>query len=215
MKNEAKYLVETLKCKNISYPVYLDLEDYSTCLKMSIEELKEGIEMWSEIVKEAGYVPGIYTNMSTYDDVCRKIENLAPGFLSNFSIWIAGGNEYNKALSFNEIEDPGSKAYYSDELINCHMRQVSSKCQDIGIENSDGFVDFNYCYVPAYNNYIISKEFPIKSFFRTNIDEILLLSGISLAGIQIGSFGVKLIFNNRRKSKEKIKTKTKTYSGEE
>lgn len=201
MEEEAKYLVENLKGKNISYPVYLDLEDLNTCLKMSGEELKEAIEAWSKVVKDAGYVPGIYTNMSIYKEVYNKIESCSPGFLNNFSIWIAGGREYSTPLSFNEIEDPGSKAYYNDMTINCHIRQVSSACQDVGIQNSSGFVDLNYCYVESYNNYTVSKEFPIKSFSRINIDEVLFLSGITLGGIQIGYYGIKLIIAKRKYKK--------------
>lgn len=206
MEDEAKFLVENLKDKNITYPVYLDLEDRDTCLKMDDKELIEGIAAWNKIVREAGFIPGIYTNMSTYVEINNKTNKINPGLLNSFNIWIAGGQDYDSELSFGKIEDPGCKASYNGIDINCQMRQVSSRCTDIGIGNHNGYVDFNYCYVSNYNNYIVSKSFPTKTFTRFNIDEIFMLSGVSIAGILVGSFGVKLLIS-RKKNKGKSKVK--------
>lgn len=206
MEAEAKFLVKNLKDKNITYPVYLDFEDIDTCLKMDAQELIEGITAWNKIVREAGFIPGIYTNISTYAEIYNKTNKISPNFLNSFNIWIAGGQNYDSELSFEKIEDPGSMTSYNGIDINCQMRQVSSKCTDIGIGNHNGYVDFNYCYVSNYNNYIVSKSFPTKAFTRFNIDEIFMLSGMSIAGILVGSFGIKLLIPKKR-NKGKLKVR--------
>lgn len=202
MKDEAKFLVSQLQDKNITYPVYLDLEDQKTCLKMDDKELIEGIKAWTEIVREAGYIPGIYTNGSIYYELTHKFNSIEPGFLTQFDLWLAGSPNYNNQVSINDIEDSGCIAGYNEMPIECNMRQVSQVCTDVGIGTEAGYVDFNFCYTRYEKT--LSQNFPIKSFNRINLEEISVYTGLSIVGALVTYGGIKFIIANNKKKKDGI-----------
>lgn len=197
MKQEAEALVRELQDKNITYPVYLDLEDKNTCLKMGDKELFEGVKAWTEVVRQAGYIPGIYTNASIYHNLTQRFDKIEKGFLNKFDLWLAGSSYYGSEISVNDVVDPGSLEEYDGLSIPCNMRQVSNRCTEVGLGTESGYVDFNYCYTNY--DHTLTRAFPIKNFNRFCIEEIAVLTGLSIVGVLVCSGTVKFVISNKEK----------------
>lgn len=199
MKLEAEFLIRQLQDKNVTYPVYLDLEDIDTCLQMDDEELLEAVRSWTEVVRRAGYIPGIYMNASTYCNLVYKFDKTQKGFLDQFDLWLAGSSYYDSEISINDAIDPNYLAKYNDILIPCNMRQVSSFCTDVGIGTESDHVDFNFCYTDY--KYTVTRVFPIKNFNRIDIEEISVYTGLAIVGVLAFCGGVKIIIAKNKEKK--------------
>lgn len=83
---EAQYVLERVKRFKITYPIAIDVEGPSIA-NLSRKELDANITAFCEIIKEAGYIPCIYSSTSWFRD---KIGNLP------YKKWVAQyGNECN------------------------------------------------------------------------------------------------------------------------
>ena len=58
---EANYVLDYIKDKNISLPIFLDMEDNLRQAKVSREELSRVADTFLDIMKKNGYVAGIYS----------------------------------------------------------------------------------------------------------------------------------------------------------
>jgi len=146
VKEEAKYTIEQLKGVNVTYPIYLDLEtEYWSNLSIENngfnQEVQKFIETWEYEIKKAGYLPGIYCNLSTY----QAIQTATNNYLDNLQVWVAGGEYYEQTINLSNVSE--LPTIYGTEEID--MKQIS---QFGKIDGLSGNVDANYCYVDYENN---------------------------------------------------------------
>lgn len=214
VKEEAKNIVELLKDRKITYPVYLDFEANPSKVSewsrwTAIKEsgiMKEFLTAWSTIIKEAGYAPGIYCNQSIYLDIYRQTNSKETDFLDGFETWIAGSSTYSNACDYKNIVDPGCTFEYQGLKVDCNMRQVSEACTGIGAGTESGYVDFNYCYTDYENiNYEFKQKFDIKDFNKKKLDTLLMTLGASACGLLIAVVGGKTIVYKKKQKQNKKK----------
>ena len=117
-KKEANFVVENLKGKQITYPVYLDVEDPTKQAKYSKATLALVCNIFCDIIKNAGYKPGVYASLSWFNN---KIGNIT----SEHSKWVA---QYNSTCDYKGAYD---------------MWQYTSSGKVNGLS---GKIDLNYCY---------------------------------------------------------------------
>ena len=66
-KKEADFVIEKLKGKTISYPVYIDMEDNTYQAKCSKATLASVCNIFCNTIKNAGYIPGVYASLSWFN----------------------------------------------------------------------------------------------------------------------------------------------------
>lgn len=216
IRKEAELLVEMLQDKDITYPVYIDFEnnmnnEYEKEIWEKITNngnIKELLKEWNRVISEAGYIPGIYCNKSTYKSIYDQTDSANNNFLDSFETWIAGSDIYSTDYKFEDIKDPGFKTSYQDLEIICNMRQVSEACLGTGAGTENGYVDFNYCYTD-YENYGYKYEFDIKRLNDKNIKDMIVTIAATIAGAVIVISGTTLIVYIKRKNKYKNITNNK------
>lgn len=211
VKKEAQNVVELLKNRKIVYPVYLDFEaDPSRSGEWSrwtaIKEsgiMKEFLTTWSNIIRNAGYIPGIYCNQSIYFDIYNQTNSKENSFLNSFETWIAGSNTYSNDCNYKNIIDPGCNFEYQGLKVNCNMRQVSEACTGIGAGTESGYVDFNYCYTDYENLDLEYKyEFVLKETNKENIEKVLKTIYSVFSGCLIMIIPGKIIVLKNKKNKQ-------------
>lgn len=120
---EADFVIEMLQDYELTYPVYLDIEDVKkeSCRTnvLTVTERTNNAKVFLEAVKEAGYQPAIYGNMKTF------LLMLDLSALEQYDKWFAG---YTLPI------------YYPYEY---KMLQYSEKGRVAGI---NGQVDVNLCF---------------------------------------------------------------------
>ena len=67
-EKEANFVVKKLKGKNITYPVYIDMEDDTYQRKCSKATLASVCNTFCNIVKNAGYIPGVYASLDWFNN---------------------------------------------------------------------------------------------------------------------------------------------------
>lgn len=67
-KKEADFVIEKLKGKTISYPVYIDMEDNTYQAKCSKATLASVCNIFCNTIKNAGYIPGVYASLSWFNN---------------------------------------------------------------------------------------------------------------------------------------------------
>lgn len=67
-REEAKLLIDKcLKGKTFEYPIYYDVED-KLILNLGVDEATSIVKAWAEVIEDAGYFAGVYTNQNTFDN---------------------------------------------------------------------------------------------------------------------------------------------------
>lgn len=113
-KSEAQHALRLIKPYKLSFPVYLDLEEYT-----KRKGAADRAVIFCEMIKEAGYMPGIYANLNWWNNYLRSTK------LDVYTKWVA---QYHTKLQYKKP---------------CDMWQYSSKGKVEGIK---GRVDVNECY---------------------------------------------------------------------
>lgn len=126
-QKEAKFVIKQLKNHKLQYPVFVDTEDKMQA-KLSKNALTAIVKEFCEILEDAGYYVGIYSNKSWF------AEQLNDNQLKAYDKWIA---HYNKQCTYKG--DFGLWQYTDKGKVN-------------GIK---GYVDMNKCY--KNYPYIIKK----------------------------------------------------------
>ena len=116
-KEEADFVVSYLKGKEITYPVYIDIED-SKQINCKKSELQKVANTFCKIVKTAGYMAGVYASLSWWNDKIGTVKE-------SQSTWVA---QYNSTCDYKNKYD---------------IWQYTSKGNVVGIS---GNVDMDYCY---------------------------------------------------------------------
>ena len=67
-EKEANFVIKKLKGKNITYPVYIDMEDNTYQRKCSKATLASVCNTFCNIIKNAGYIPGVYASLDWFNN---------------------------------------------------------------------------------------------------------------------------------------------------
>ena len=115
-KSEAQHMLRLIKGRNLSYPIYYDLEESSVREKLSKTQIADIAEAFCDVIESAGYEVAIYANKDWFTNY------LTDKRFDQWDKWVA---QYNTECDYN--------GEYS-------MWQCSSKGQVSGIT---GNVDLN------------------------------------------------------------------------
>lgn len=117
-QSEAQHVIRLLEGKNISYPVYYDMEDSSVMNKITGQQVVQIAQAFFDTMKEAGYSNlGIYSSKSLFEN------KLTSTVFDQYPKWVA---QYNSSCTYQK--------YY-------HMWQCTDSALIDGISTN---VDFNY-----------------------------------------------------------------------
>ena len=189
LNSQADSCLEIIANKNVTYPVYFDLEAYdSEDIRQiySSKQIKIMLDLWYEKMVSSGYIPGLYCNRSTYEYIneCYNTEK--------FEIWIAGGDYYDYEVSLDQLEAPNDCKYeYNDKMYSTDMYQSYQYVTNAGAANHDGYLDINYSFVDysqvLSNNDMGEYKFSYKDIER-NIIEVPtnIIRGIAIGGGLVG-----------------------------
>lgn len=93
-KEEAEFVLQLLKDRSLDYPVYIDVEatgsENGRADGLTAEERTSVVKTFCEVIKGAGYEPGVYSNAWFLD------HNLNMSELKGISVWVASYNGQNK-----------------------------------------------------------------------------------------------------------------------
>lgn len=125
IKSEIEMTLKALKGKQLEYPVYFDIEDFSLNRKRySNKQLTDYTVRFCSEIEHAGYYVGIYSNKAFLDG------RLCWERIKKYDIWIA---HWNKNVNY--------AGKYG-------MHQYTNKGQWRGIPSTgEGGVDTNWCFV--------------------------------------------------------------------
>lgn len=94
-EKEANFVVKKLKGKNITYPVYIDMEDNTYQRKCSKATLASVCNTFCNIIKNAGYIPGVYASLDWFNN---RIGNIT----AEHTKWVA---QYYKKCQYKGAYD--------------------------------------------------------------------------------------------------------------
>ena len=212
---QADFAVSSLVGKNVSYPVYLDIEKqgFNSDNDLPKEYANAMLDIWYNTIKKAGYIPGLYFNRS----VAGVLENLTDYKLSDkFEVWLAGGPQYEARYDDGshiryEINDIDVPDFFINNEYGCSMCQPGMVV-NAGSGTSEGILDFDYCKVD-YSNSKKKKNVNtkyidnIKEFSRT--DKFVPITCVGLSALGIAGFGIRKKIRKKEEEKKKAKSKTK------
>ena len=94
-EKEANFVIKKLKGKNITYPVYIDMEDNTYQRKCSKATLASVCNTFCNIIKNAGYIPGVYASLDWFNN---RIGNIT----TQHTKWVA---QYYKECQYKGAYD--------------------------------------------------------------------------------------------------------------
>lgn len=118
---EAKFILSTIKGKEIDYPVWLDVEDKATFGTVARETLTQSIITCLDYIKKQGYYTGIYTGQYILRD------NLIESKLTKYDKWIA---QWGKTCTYKGSYGMWQFGGETNLLKPAKVQGVSSKCCD-------------------------------------------------------------------------------------
>ena len=90
-KSEAAHALRLIKPYKLSFPVYLDLEEYT-----KRKGAADRAVIFCERIREAGYMPGIYANLNWWNNYLRS------GKLDKYTKWVA---QYHSKCQYKKPYD--------------------------------------------------------------------------------------------------------------
>lgn len=223
-ENQAFKTIECISNKNIQLPVYLDHE-LSDILPDSQYVIM--LDVWYDLISNAGYLPGLYASKSQYKNLKRAYDSYyGEGSLdSKFELWIAGcfdGIDYDAEYHYSQYESGVVPTDFSSEkydLKNPSTIQASQKGLGFG---DKGYVDVNFSYKDYTKSnepkidisddlaeYLTSEkpnqklrmQYDIEQFIDGNASKVSFCGGLTL-GLSLGLIAfIKTKKNIKRKSR--------------
>ncbi len=183
-KKQAAKTLELLKGKNITYPVYLDVEKRPNESRSGWGALLPEnyvismINIWHEAMSSNGYMPGLYANQdcyrymrSIYNKIDSKTQRTSEEdkFVANWRTtqkWLAGGKQYGtgKPYGLNNVLEPDEDFVRQYSEVN--MYQVTDSAINAGAGTWEGHLDINFC------NVDYQKQKPVESGNNVEMYEI-------------------------------------------
>jgi len=198
---QAEKVLETLKNKNIEFPVYFDIEPPNGVdLKdlLDKDQVVQMLEIWCDEMEASGYIPGIYSNMSTFSYLQSCVDyDLA----DKFQIWIAGGDQYGiENIDYRDVV-PSSVLFDGD--YGATVAQSTDQAKNAGAGDYYGRLDINFSKVDYANQPKVFENDPyeIKGFVRPDWS---LFGGVALSGAVLALGAVGAVKLARLKHQKKL-----------
>lgn len=168
-KSEAYHVLRLVEGYDLSYPIYLDLEDNKTVATCSNELIAQMARTFCDIVQEAGYNVGIYANKNWWDN------RLTDSTFSNNS-WYKWVAQYNSTCTYT-----GSYT----------MWQATSLGTVNGIS---GNVDINFWFGNAPNTGNLDYSYPNTYINTGNLkDDIVGVAQTQIGYTELSDEGIPVV----------------------
>lgn len=155
--SEAEHVLRLIEGYDLSYPIYLDLEDERYTGSLSNKEIAEIAEVFCETIQSAGYEVGIYANLDWFRN------RLTDGRFGQWTRWVA---QYNTECTYK-------KAY------------TMWQCTSMGtVDGIDGFVDLNFTMDITPEEEEINTPEKMVENFVTRLYELVLGRKPDKAGLE-------------------------------
>ena len=90
-ESEANHVLRMIRGRNLSMPVYMDLEDQKL-MELSSQQLATNMSVFSSILTKSGYQVGVYSSTSWFENI------LTDPVFNQFPKWVA---QYNTTCTYN------------------------------------------------------------------------------------------------------------------
>lgn len=169
-RKEAESVLKEIKNKKFAFPIFIDYENESEEDKNQLDKirkdksLEEILAVSRDIFNQNGIRFGIYTGISTYDEM---VDMIGLKKLQQNETWLACHKGY---LYENLVQDNGPRCRTENGKLDypCDINQVSCTIKDLGIGNDEGYVDFSFSYVSYdYKTTVEVKENEPTEIFET------------------------------------------------
>ncbi len=169
-RKEAESVLKEIKNKKFAFPIFIDYENESEEDKNQLDKirkdksLEEILAVSRDIFNQNGIRFGIYTGISTYDEM---VDMIGLKKLQQNETWLACHKGY---LYENLVQDNGPRCRTENGKLDypCDINQVSCTIKDLGIGNDEGFADYNLCHTPyTYKTTVEVKENEPTEIFET------------------------------------------------
>lgn len=222
-QQQADFTISVLKNKKIDYPVYLDIEGTVDKTTYSKEAVQAMLKVWVTKMSDAGYIPGIYCNGSTYKFLSSCVDY---DISDKLEVWVAGGSQYSSSEGncskhqHIDLEDISEVTEEQKAKTNATIFQrtnigvVRDENGDVVAGDSRDHLDINLGFVDyaAREEAEQANKFAIKEFDRIDwagiginaasaMASLLLLAGGSIIGVKT----IKKKVNKKSKPKVKVK----------
>ena len=155
--SEAEHVLRLIEGYDLSYPIYLDLEDERYTGSLSNKEIADIAEVFCETIQSAGYEVGIYANLDWFRN------RLTDGRFGQWTRWVA---QYNTECTYK-------KAY------------TMWQCTSMGtVDGIDGFVDLNFTMDITPEEEEINTPEKMVENFVTRLYELVLGRKPDKAGLE-------------------------------
>ena len=155
--SEAEHVLLLIEGYDLSYPIYLDLEDERYTGSLSNKEIADIAEVFCETIQSAGYEVGIYANLDWFRN------RLTDGRFGQWTRWVA---QYNTECTYK-------KAY------------TMWQCTSMGtVDGIDGFVDLNFTMDITPEEEEINTPEKMVENFVTRLYELVLGRKPDKAGLE-------------------------------
>ena len=155
--SEAEHVLRLIEGYDLSYPIYLDLEDERYTGSLSNKEIADIAEVFCETIQSAGYELGIYANLDWFRN------RLTDGRFGQWTRWVA---QYNTECTYK-------KAY------------TMWQCTSMGtVDGIDGFVDLNFTMDITPEEEEINTPEKMVENFVTRLYELVLGRKPDKAGLE-------------------------------
>lgn len=90
-RSEAEHVLRLVKGYDLTYPIYLDLEENSVRNKLNSAQIAEVAKTFCDIIENAGYTVGVYANKDWFDNF------LTDSYFNGVNKWVA---QYNSTCTY-------------------------------------------------------------------------------------------------------------------
>lgn len=142
-KEQANTVIQSLKNKNVEYPIYLDVELPSGATwdeRFNSEYVSAMLNTWVERMSQAGYTPGLYCNQSGLKNLQAMVNYPLE---DHFELWVAGGEQYTAGKQDIPLEEVKPSSILEDNSA-ISMAQATDSAVNSGAGNGRGHLDINY-----------------------------------------------------------------------
>ena len=202
-KEQADTVIEALKNKNVSYPVYLDVELPSGATweeRFNSEYVSAMLNSWVERMSQAGYIPGLYCNQSGLKNLQSRVNYPLE---DHFELWVAGGEQYTAGKQDIPLEEVRPSSILEENKA-ISMAQATDSAVNSGAGNGKGHLDINFSVKdysdPLFDDY--DGLLAVKEFNHLPFREV----GIGALGVG-AVVGTGIIAGKMKKGKGKSKAK--------
>ena len=213
---QANKTVSLLEGKDITYPVYLDIERKSNETRKNWTELLPEkyvvsmINIWHDIMTSNGYTPGLYANQDCYKylrsvfyKINEKVQKTPEEevFVNNWNAtqkWLAGGKQYGtEKYDLKDVLEPEEN--FISKYKEVSMYQVTDSAFNAGAENGAGCLDINFSKIDYQNPSEDDKELEIKKIINSTDAPYYAFGG----AIIVGAGAVAILKKTKSKTKSK------------